>query len=43
MTGELAKLLDSPGHAAQAKQVGRAMANEDGARAAADALEKAIQ
>jgi UDP:flavonoid glycosyltransferase YjiC (YdhE family) len=38
---ELAALLNEPGHAARARQVGQAVAQEDGARAAADALENA--
>jgi UDP:flavonoid glycosyltransferase YjiC (YdhE family) len=39
---ELAALLNEPGHVARAGQIGQAVAQEDGAHAAADALENAV-
>jgi len=43
MTRELAALLDTPGCAARARAIGVDVAREDGARAAADALEGICQ
>jgi len=43
MASELAPLLDNATYAARAMQVGEIVAKEDGARAAADALEKALR
>jgi UDP:flavonoid glycosyltransferase YjiC (YdhE family) len=42
-TRELAALLEQPNYAVKAAEVGRVVQNEDGARAAADALEEVLR